>query len=149
MSARHLEAALGAAIALVASAAWIWGIPAWVEPNDFVVVSPALLPRVAVGAIAVLGAAMCGQRLLLDRGEGPPLEVSPRQLLAGAGLIVIFGLACWAILTFGYLAGGVALVAVLMLFMGERRPLIVALVSLGAPAALYGFFDLLLGTPLP
>jgi uncharacterized membrane protein len=66
MTLRIFEALVGAGLSLLALAIWLWGIPAWVEPNDFVTVAPDLMPRVAVGAIGVLGALMCLHRLFLD-----------------------------------------------------------------------------------
>ena len=149
MSARVLEGLLGAGICLAALGVFIWGLPLWVEANDFVVVSPDLMPRVAVGAIAVFGGMMAVHRLVLDRGEGALPEANLRMLGFGAALVTIFGLACAAMLTLGYLAGGVALVAALMLFMGERRWWMIAAIAAAAPLVLHGFFDRLLGVPLP
>lgn len=145
---RHVEAALGAGIFLLALGMLLWGIPAWVEPNDFAVIPPDLLPRVAVSVIAVLSALMVLHRLFLLHGS-ELTDVRPAMLAKGATLIAVFAAGVWLILNVGYLLGGVCLVTTLMLFMGARTWWLLAVTALGAPLFLFLFFDRLLGIPLP
>ncbi|MYF87044.1 MAG: tripartite tricarboxylate transporter TctB family protein, partial [Rhodospirillaceae bacterium] len=49
----------------------------------------------------------------------------------------------------GYLVGGIGLVAALMLYMGVRNPLSLALVPVGAAGVIWLFFEILLERPLP
>ena len=148
MANRFTEAALGAGIFVLALGVYVWGIPAWVEPSDFAMIPPDLLPRVCVGTIAVLGGWMVLHRLFLDRSTGGAGVDWPR-LVKAAVLILVFACGVGLILWHGYLIGGPFVVASLMLFMGTRNIGVIAATALGAPFALFGLFDLLLGIPLP
>lgn len=147
MSQRIFEAWLGTAILLAASAVLIWGIPVWVEPSDFAEIPPDLFPRVAVGAVMVFSTLMVASRLLSR--DNKPAQISKQTLVLGAGLLAMFALAVALILSMGYVAGGAVLVAALMAFMGVRRIGLLVTVALAAPLALFAFFDLLLGIPMP
>ena len=49
----------------------------------------------------------------------------------------------------GFVLGGAIALVLLMLLAGERRPLLVACVSIGVPMALYLFFTKAAGIPIP
>ncbi|MGD9864705.1 MAG: tripartite tricarboxylate transporter TctB family protein [Pseudodonghicola sp.] len=149
MSQRTLEAIVGACIALLALATWLWGIPNWVEPNDFVTVPPDLMPRVAVGAIGVLGVLMSLHRLFLEPDRTTQAFINVRGGLMTLIVLIAFAIAVLLMLKVGYLVGGVFIVGALTVFMGQRRWWAVVLTAVCPPLLLWGFFELLLGIPLP
>jgi len=149
MTKRRFDAVLGAAIALAALALYVWGIPAWVEANDFTAVSPNLLPRTCVALIGGLGALMTVDRLLVNRGDDAHMAFEWRTVGLVAGVVALLALSVTLMLLVGYLAGGAALVAALMLLMDARPRWLIPVVAVLAPLALYGLFDKVLGVPMP
>lgn len=147
MSKRALEAWLGLVIFLAAAALYGWGIAAWVEPSDFAQIPPDLFPRVAVGCIMVLSALMVISRVLSRDHEAA--EIRWHVMLLCAMLIAMFAAGVAAMLWWGYVLGGSALVAGLMWFMGVRQWMRLISVSISTPLALYVFFEVLLGIPMP
>ena len=149
MTLRIFEALVGASITLLALGIWLWGIPAWVEPNDFVAVAPDLLPRVAVGAIGILGAMMCLHRLFLEPDRETPAPIDPKSTLLTIVVLVLFGVAVALMLSVGYLVGGIFIVGALTFFMGQRKWWAIGLTAVCPPLLLWAFFEVLLGIPLP
>ncbi|WP_010139744.1 tripartite tricarboxylate transporter TctB family protein [Oceanicola sp. S124] len=149
MTLRIFEALVGAGVTLLALGLWLWGIPAWVEPNDFVTVAPDLMPRVAVGFIGTLGALMCLHRLFLEPDRTSPAPIDPKSMVLTVIVLVLFAIAVTLMLTVGYIVGGVFITGALTIFMGQRKWWAIALMAICPPLMLWGFFEVLLGIPLP
>lgn len=149
MTLRIFEALVGAGLSLLALAIWLWGIPAWVEPNDFVTVAPDLMPRVAVGAIGVLGALMCLHRLFLEPDRTTPAPIEPATIGMALIVLALFAVSVTLMLTVGFLVGGVFITGALTVFMGQRTWWAILLTAVCPPLLLWGFFEVLLGIPLP
>ncbi|MGR3600921.1 MAG: tripartite tricarboxylate transporter TctB family protein [Heliomarina sp.] len=149
MTLRIFEALVGAGVTLLALGIWLWGIPAWVEPNDFVTVSPDLMPRVAVGAIGALGLMMCLHRLFLEPDRTTPAPIDATSTIMTVIVLGLFAVAVTLMLTVGYLVGGAFITGALTIFMGQRKWWAIALTALCPPLLLWGFFEVLLGIPLP
>ncbi|QFT59168.1 Tripartite tricarboxylate transporter TctB family protein [Sulfitobacter sp. THAF37] len=149
MTLRIFEALVGAGVTLLALVIWLWGIPAWVEPNDFVTVAPDLMPRVAVGAIGALGAMMCLHRLFLEPDRTSPAPINPKATLLTVIVLALFAVTVTLMLTVGYLVGGVFITGALTIFMGQRSWWAILLTAVCPPLLLWGFFEILLGIPLP
>jgi len=149
MSLRIFEALIGAGIALLALAVWIWGIPLWVEPNDFVTVPPDMMPRVAVGGIGVLGTLMMLQRLFLEPDRETPAPIDLQAFVLTLVVLALFAVAVALMLTVGYVVGGIFIVGTLAFFMGQRQWWALGLTALCPALVLWGFFEILLGIPLP
>lgn len=149
MTLRIFEALVGAGVAVLALLMWNWGIPNWVESNDFVTVAPDLMPRVAVGAIGSLGAMMCLHRLFLEPDRTSPAPINLKTTLLTVAVLCLFAIAVALMLEVGYLIGGVFIAGALTVFMGQRTWWAVLLTALCPPLLLWCFFEVLLEIPLP
>ncbi len=146
---RRFEMWLGLSTVFVSLFALFWVIPRFIEPSDFSQVSPALLPRVATSLIGILGALMFLSRLISSEGNDIPMPFALKDL-ANLGLVVlIFVVGSQLILKAGFLIGGVALVAALMVYLKERNWITILLVSGLTPAVLWVIFEFLIGSNLP
>ncbi len=126
-------------------------IPVWVpghQQGDYGLRAqdaPYLTIIVATG----LSAFLLVRRLFTDREEGERNPI-PRESWAFIALCGTLLAATLVLLEFaGILAGGPFVVAVMMLMMGERRPIAIGLTAIGAPIAVWVFFWKLLQFPLP
>jgi len=109
---------------------------------------PTLFP-----AIAALGlCAMCVLSLVqsyLDPEENPFKGFDGRTFRKLGGLIVILYLFALAFEPLGFLISGVIWVAAISLYLGNRNPLTLTLLSFGVPVAIYFIFTRLLLISLP
>jgi len=149
MTKQRLEAIIGLTIVILACLVYFLVIPVYVEPDDFSTVSPDLLPNVTVICFGLLGGIMFIHRQFIAEFDGEPSPISKENLIQLFIIIVIFAVAIFLMHIGGYLIGGSAVVAALMLYMGARNWLQIAATSLIAPVLLYGLFEVLLGIPLP
>ncbi len=113
--------------------------------------APAYWPRIICLALAALGAAML-IRGWLNRSSS---DEEAASLFSGiiwwrSGLVIAGTFALYSSLDYLglVLAGAIALV-LLMLLAGERRPVLIACISVGVPVALYIFFTKAAGIPIP
>jgi len=123
----------------------VWIVPAQSEPAGDFRLAPAFVPEAAAFVVAGLGAVLL---LAPGRPRTAP-DVRGADLAVAAKLLAVVGLPLLVMELAGYIAGGIILVAGLMVWMGERRPGRIALVAgTAAPlvwaAAWYG-----LRLPLP
>jgi len=146
---RRFEMWFGLCTALVCVVFYWLVIPKFVEPSDFSQVPPALLPQVATVLIGVLGALLFLTRLVSKEGAEVPLPFTAKELGHLGVVVVIFAVGALLILKVGYIVGGVALVAALMLYLKASNWLVITLVSIISPTALFGIFELLVGSNLP
>lgn len=124
------------------------------EPSnvEFAVLAPSYWPRVICIVLALLGIGMLVRRFLeIQKGKAEEEESGIRDLIFWrVGLVIAGTFLIYAVLeTLGFVLTGIIALAVLMLIAGERRPLQIALVSLGVPLALYFFFTKAASIPIP
>jgi len=146
---RRFEMWFGLCTALVSGGFLLVIIPKFIEPSDFTQVSPALLPQVATVLIGVLGILLFLSRLISKEGDDVPLPFTTKELGHLGIVVLIFAAGATLILKAGYMIGGIALVATLMLYLKARNWLVIILVSVLSPAALIGIFEILVGSHLP
>jgi len=149
---RRFEMWFGLCTALVSGGFFLVIIPKFIEPSDFTQVSPALLPQVATVLIGVLGILLFLSRLISKEGDDVPLPFTTKELGHLGIVVLIFAAGATLILKAGYMIGGIALVATLMLYLiylKARNWLVMILVSVLSPAALIGIFEILVGSHLP
>lgn len=126
------------------------------EPSnvEFAVLAPSYWPRVICLALAALGSGML-VRLWLSarRGEGEGNQDASAfkgLLLWRVGVVIAGTFVLYALLEpLGFVLAGALALALLLLFAGERRPLHVALISIGVPVLLYLFFTKAASIPIP
>lgn len=121
---------------------------------EFAVLAPAYWPRVICLVLAALGTGMLIRLWLNTRsGEGESDEgASPFKglLLWRVGVVIVGTFVLYALLEpLGFVLAGALALALLLLFAGERRPLHVALISIGVPMLLYLFFTKAASIPIP
>lgn len=123
----------------------LYGIPANVKmvSGIFVYPNPALFPQIAAVLMIALG--VMQMVFTKSRADVPTLR---RVLLflavAGATLLAMVG-----IRTFGYLPVAVALMVLVCLITGERRPVWLLTVIVGMPVGIWLLFEHVLSRPLP
>ncbi|MCS7235903.1 MAG: tripartite tricarboxylate transporter TctB family protein [Armatimonadota bacterium] len=107
---------------------------------------PAFVPRLLAGALAVLALALL-VRAVGGRSEATP----PPEARTGLLVVVLALLVGYALLMpkVGFLWATPVLLAAVLLALGVREPLPIALTAVGVTAALYGVFGRLLGVLLP
>jgi hypothetical protein len=128
-----------------------WIIPDQSERVSDVSIQPAVYPLIAAWAMVGFSAVLIAGRLTLLTSQG---ESRPGPFDAAAWLHLVFMLAILlaALLAFAYLGfivGGIALVAALMLYMGARNPVVLVGIAVGIPLVIWAFFELLLERSLP
>lgn len=138
---RHADIVSGAALFIGSLCMILWGIPAQIDAVDGATISPRALPYVCAVAEAVLSGGLVLARLRAPAAPddtGTVLSLS-QILWTGIVLGAVLG-ALFLLGTLGPLVAGGGLVLVLMLALGERRPLAL----IGLPAGLLGLGWLLI-----
>ncbi len=117
-------------------------IPTQVETVDYGAIRPKTLPQILAVIIGVFGAV-----LMLRPADGSDLQRMPWAKSTGIVFILCVGL--WLISHFGFEFIAAPLALILMLVMGERRPLWLGLGVLAMPALIWFVVTILLQRPLP
>ena len=117
-------------------------IPTQIETVEYGAIRPKTLPQILSVAIGVFGA-----MLLLRPGDGTDVQRVP--WLRAAVIVAVLGGGLWLTARFGFLYVAAPLAAVLMLVMGERRPLWLGLGVIVMPGLIWVAVTVLLGRPLP
>jgi hypothetical protein len=144
---RRTEILTAALLVLAGVGAIGWLIPHYVaDTAASSALPPAFMPYVAAGLVtaAALGW-LCSTLRQGGHGDAPLTFRNLRFLLAT--LAVLSG-ACVLMSIAGYIVGGTALVAG-MLLVARARPATILVTAISAPAALWALFVQLLATPLP
>jgi len=145
--ARMTAADLIAAAVALGAAAWTFYESArWPAP-DFVG-GPALIPRL-VAAIVVLAAVVIAGRALAGRALPVEEPVPARQRWRIAGVTLLTVALALALEPLGFVPAAILYLAGFALIIGARRPLPLAVFSIGLPIGMYLLFDRLLHVPLP
>jgi hypothetical protein len=124
-------------------------IPAETEEGVWHGLSPYFYPRVTMAGIAVASALLALQAWRRRDPDEPEFPLSPRQLAMFALMSAIVLAGALAIERFGIWIGGPALIAGLMLFMGERRPVRLVATSVIPVAVVHALVLYVLRSPLP
>ena len=124
-------------------------IPAETEEGVWHGLSPYFYPTVMMAGIAVASGFLALQAWRRRDPDEPEFPLSLRQLamFGLAAAIVLAGVL--AIDFFGAWIGGPALIAGLMLFMGERRPIRLVATSVLPVAVVHALVLYVLGSPMP
>lgn len=108
--------------------------------------SPAFWPRIVAVMFAMTGLALAIRPGKPARPEDVPLRTRAPRLLVVLGALFAF---YFAIPTLGMVAPAIALIFGMMWFAGERRWLLMLIVSIVVPIALYAFFAHVANIPIP
>ncbi|MEP4196104.1 MAG: tripartite tricarboxylate transporter TctB family protein [Aliishimia sp.] len=117
-------------------------IPTQVETVDFGSIRPKTMPQV-LSVILIVSGAM----LMLKPADGTDLQPLPWGKTSVIVAVLVAGLFAMSRVGFEFAAAPLALV--LMLVMGERRPLWLGIGTLGMPALIWFAVTILLERPLP
>ncbi|ADN01575.1 tripartite tricarboxylate transporter TctB family protein [Spirochaeta thermophila] len=120
-------------------------------PETQIALSPAVFPRVIGGVLMVLSILLAVRGGLQLRNGKPGKGASDERavwmrlvLLVVASIGYVFSLGF-----VGFVGAGIPYMAVVFLIFGERRPLLVGLLSFGIPLVIYSVFRLGFQVPLP
>ena len=123
-------------------------IPAETSSGEGFAVSPAMLPNVSIGIILILSLMLVSGRIIgFGARIAAPMERQHWVALLAFAAILTVGYVGFRY--FGYIAGGMMLVFLFLIYMGERKLSIIVGTTVGAPLVLYGFFWKLLTISLP
>lgn len=112
--------------------------------------SPALFPVILSSGLGVLSLALIGQGFLQVRaGQVRKTDGYPVSPLRTAGAFILCLLYAAALPSGGFIPVTAVFLALFTLFTGERRPLVIALVSLVSPLAVWLIFRMGLSVLLP
>ncbi|MGZ9811643.1 tripartite tricarboxylate transporter TctB family protein [Pseudoroseicyclus sp. H15] len=139
----RLDRVLGGLIALFGLYLLIWGIPANVAVHGDKHPSPRLFPQ--IGAWIMLLGGVAQAIFASGTSSLPPAREVGRFALVSVltlGMVVLMEM-------FGYLVGAIALIAILMFVVNERRPLWIFVAVVAVPVGVWLFFEKLLDRPLP
>jgi hypothetical protein len=148
---RQADIVAGSVLAAFGLAAVLWIIPAESARVRDASIQPAVYPLIAAWAIVAHSALMIAngilRRLLPDEDAASPVPSGEWLHVAAVCAILLAALLAFEFV--GFVAGGVSLVAVLMIYMGARNPALIAGVAAGATLSIWAFFHLALARPLP
>lgn len=137
-----LDRLCGLAVAGLALALLLFVIPAQVEVVDYGWVRPETLPSLAAAALLLLG-------LLQAAIGGGAIRPERRAIVRALLYLGYTAAAVWAMGRLGFVWVAPAMVLLLMLWIGERRPLWLGLGTVAVPAAVWGVVVGLLDRTLP
>lgn len=120
----------GLLVALAGLLLWLVVIPANTETVGSGWIRPETLPLACAAALVVLG-------LLQAIPRGKPIEVSGADVLRAALFAALAFLAVWAMAAGGFRLAAPVFALALMLLVGERRPVWLAIGAIGVPAAIW------------
>jgi putative tricarboxylic transport membrane protein len=120
----------GLLVALAGLLLWLVVVPANTETVGSGWIRPDTLPLACAVALVVLGLLQAGPR-------GAPIEVTGAQVLRAGLFAALAFLAVWAMAAGGFRLAAPAFALALMLLVGERRPVWLAIGAIGVPAAIW------------
>lgn len=132
-------------IVIACTGVWLlqYGIEAGVEGTDLTFPGPLLFPQLAAWIFIVGGVI---QAIRAKPGRELPNRREVFRYIMVSALIVVMAL---LMNNFGYLVGGVGLLAVMMFVVYEKRWLWIGVTVVAVPLSIWAFFVLLLGRVLP
>lgn len=144
---RATQTLAGLSLALFAVAMLLWLIPAEIPSGFAGQLSPRLLPQITMWGVLLLGLWIAGTALwgggIPVHQPGPFVRAELVALVAIPALVLI---AWWVLTLAGPMVAGAVLVAGAALMMGERSPLVLVLLPMGALGAGWLLLYRILGT---
>lgn len=122
---------------------------------DFAALSPSYWPRIVCGALAGMGFVIAAATFFsaddVEDQEQPVVGDYPLPVVLGrvAAAIGLMFAGYFLLEPLGFVATGALVLAVFMVFAGERSPVILASVSAGVPLFLFFFFTKVANIPIP
>ena len=122
---------------------------------DFAALSPSYWPRIVCGALAGMGLVIAAATFFgADDAEESkqavvgdyPVPIVLARVAAAIGLM--FG-AYFLLEPLGFVVTGALVLAVFMIFAGERSPVVIPAISAGVPLFLFFFFTKVANIPIP
>jgi putative tricarboxylic transport membrane protein len=126
-------------------------IPAQIEPGPEGIVSPRLVPNMAMILIIALSMLLVVNNLRAGEprpAEGPSVPITRSEFAALLKLGTVFGVALTLYLYVSPLAAGAGLVIGTLVALGERRPIVIVLMPAVLLAAIWLLFYKVLGTAI-
>ncbi len=117
-------------------------IPTHVETVDYGAIRPKTMPQILAVIIGVFGAV-----LMVRPADGSDLQQAP--WLKSGGIACILAVGLWLISRFGFEFIAAPMALVLMMVMGEKRPLWLGLGVVAMPTLIWLIVTILLERPLP
>jgi len=117
-------------------------IPTQVETVEYGAIRPKTMPQILAVIIGIFGA-----MLMIKPADGSDLQKMP--WIKSTLIVGILAAGLWLISHFGFEIIVAPLALILMLVMGERRPLWIGIGVIGMPALIWFAVTLLLQRPLP
>lgn len=117
-------------------------IPTQVETVEYGAIRPKTMPQILAVLLGIFGAA-----LMIRPADGSDLQPAPWGRFTAVVIFLVGGVWCLSRFGFAYVAPPLALV--LMLIMGERRIIWIALGALVMPGVIWAAITLVLQRPLP
>jgi hypothetical protein len=146
------EIVAGAVFAALSLIAIFVLIPGYVPHKAEFGPTPAFFPTVSAVLIGLCGVGMVLHRLLRGpqrQAADAPSPISRANLIFLLVVGTVFVLTLAAMVWVGFIPAGIGLVAALMLYMGNRRWLVIAATAVLTPFFLYAVFTWGFGIPLP
>ena len=140
---------ISGSILAIGSFLMIWFIiPAETSSGEGFAVSPAMLPNVSMGVVLILSVTLVLGRVIgFGARIAAPMERQHWVALLAFAAILTAGYIGFRY--FGFIVGGMALVLLFLIYIGERKISIIVGTTVGAPLVLYAFFWKLLTISLP
>jgi putative tricarboxylic transport membrane protein len=126
----------------------LWIIPVQIEEGPAEMMSPRLLPQMMIWLIIALSVSLVASNLRINTKALDVSPISLLELLALAKIGTVFAVALSLFLATGPLLAGVALITGAQVVLGERRPLVIALIPFALIGGTYLLFYRLLGTAI-
>lgn len=138
----------GAVLIVFGMVMLLWVIPAQIEEGPDGMMSPRLLPRMMIWLILGLSALLIASNWRINSNALEITPISQPELLALVKLGAVFAVALTLFLYSGPLLAGIALITGAQVVLGERRPLVIALIPFVLIGGTYLLFYRLLGTAI-
>ncbi|MCZ4291624.1 hypothetical protein [Hoeflea alexandrii] len=135
---------IGGVLAIIAAWGLFFIVPAQIPAGFAGMLSPRLVPQIALVGIGLLGLLIAAQGLW--RGAGEPFHLSKHEAAAFITVPGIILISLWLLPVIGPLGGGAMLVIGAALIMGERKPLMLAAQAAGILLLGYLLIYVVLGT---
>jgi putative tricarboxylic transport membrane protein len=124
-------------------------IPAQTDQGEEYGVPPSTLPMAAVGLVTAMAVLLLIQRLRSKEGKDEPNPIGAKQWVHIGTYALVFSAGLALIKFLHFIPGGIVFIAGLMLITGQRKPLIIILVSGITPVLVYSALWYGLRIPLP
>ena len=145
---RKTDIVLAIILCLVGLSGLLVVVPLQTSAGEEFGLSPAFFPNFSLIALTALSAILFIIRLVRHEPSGPtPLDSRSWLHLLTVSLLLMFSLIFIRFL--GFIPGGIFLLLSLMLYMKERRIMMLCSISIGLPVVIYLLLWKLMSIPMP